>query len=521
MAISRSIVEAVRSMNPPGRFLDKNHDTGLWSDIGDRKAIEKTSQALRDGAAVLRKQLSEDLGDPDFLSVVFESDSKAKNGSNNTAATSDGSASGSSTGNSAEMKKQQQLAQQQQQSASCKPRLMKSRMAKKGHRRVKSVPQTETSASDVKKGQKKARMDQVVPHVPTPIQPKVTPKPTLRAYPSQQPTKQTSHSLHIRSCSYDETVLAATTPVVPQSKRLDRPVATNPVTPSTNRTTAKPPMTYSAPSADDDDDLMDDFCGPTNPWLIGHSRNSSSSSGAYPPFFPMSPIGRHHPQGGTATRNIPNHQHIFSCFQEPRSSGSNHSRPPMSPLHRSWSPRDFQEISPFHDVRHHERHSTGCVTTSFADGDIDIPNLDLSFDRTFDRTFSHDDRAFTMDDDMHMSSILSPRNSEELNMVTGSRLEKVRSGSISRSCTPQSSKDGMEDMDLHYSPTLDCDFTGNKNDLDDVIMKDSDAETSIDRGLSPLSFTRTEGSDATLFETLPDLLHLPIAPCGPYDKNST
>ena len=72
MAISRSIVDAVRSMKPPGRFLDKDPETGLWHDIGDRKAIEKTSQALRDGAADLRKQLSQDLGDPDFLNAVFE-----------------------------------------------------------------------------------------------------------------------------------------------------------------------------------------------------------------------------------------------------------------------------------------------------------------------------------------------------------------------------------------------------------------------------------------------------------------
>jgi hypothetical protein len=75
MSISRSIVEAVRSMSPSGRFLEKNVITNMWSDIGDRKAIEKTSQALRDGAATLRKQLSQDLGDPDFLSAVFDMDS--------------------------------------------------------------------------------------------------------------------------------------------------------------------------------------------------------------------------------------------------------------------------------------------------------------------------------------------------------------------------------------------------------------------------------------------------------------
>lgn len=52
-------------------------ETGLWNDIGNRKAIEKTSQALRDGAATLRKQLSADLGDPEFLSAVFDMESSA------------------------------------------------------------------------------------------------------------------------------------------------------------------------------------------------------------------------------------------------------------------------------------------------------------------------------------------------------------------------------------------------------------------------------------------------------------
>jgi len=73
-AISQSIVDAIRSMKPPGRFLEKNPTTGLYNDVGDQKAIEKTSQALRDGAASLRKQLSEDMRDPDFLSAVFDTD---------------------------------------------------------------------------------------------------------------------------------------------------------------------------------------------------------------------------------------------------------------------------------------------------------------------------------------------------------------------------------------------------------------------------------------------------------------
>lgn len=78
MSISRSIVQAVRSLDPPGRFLDKDQVTGLWHDIGHKKAVEKTSQALRDGAAMLRKQLSADLGNPNFLNAVFSDDNVNK-----------------------------------------------------------------------------------------------------------------------------------------------------------------------------------------------------------------------------------------------------------------------------------------------------------------------------------------------------------------------------------------------------------------------------------------------------------
>ena len=42
MAITRSIVQIVRECG--GRFLDKNPFTGRWNDVGDKKAIEKTSQ---------------------------------------------------------------------------------------------------------------------------------------------------------------------------------------------------------------------------------------------------------------------------------------------------------------------------------------------------------------------------------------------------------------------------------------------------------------------------------------------
>jgi len=46
----------------------------LWSDIGDDRAIEKTCQALRDGADEVRKELSEDLSNPKAFMNLFENE---------------------------------------------------------------------------------------------------------------------------------------------------------------------------------------------------------------------------------------------------------------------------------------------------------------------------------------------------------------------------------------------------------------------------------------------------------------
>lgn len=72
MLISRSVVNTVNTeWDPPGRFLEKQ-SSGLWSEVPIKKALEKTAQALRDGAFPLRKQLSEDFSDPSFLEAVFD-----------------------------------------------------------------------------------------------------------------------------------------------------------------------------------------------------------------------------------------------------------------------------------------------------------------------------------------------------------------------------------------------------------------------------------------------------------------
>jgi len=53
--ISRAIVNKVRQRN--GRFLKKRDETGLWYEIGDNLAREKTSQALRQRAPQFRKMM--------------------------------------------------------------------------------------------------------------------------------------------------------------------------------------------------------------------------------------------------------------------------------------------------------------------------------------------------------------------------------------------------------------------------------------------------------------------------------
>ena len=58
MLLSRSIVNAVRSQNPPGRFLQKEAKSDLWYDVGDQRAQEKTSQALREGAPDIRLKVT-------------------------------------------------------------------------------------------------------------------------------------------------------------------------------------------------------------------------------------------------------------------------------------------------------------------------------------------------------------------------------------------------------------------------------------------------------------------------------
>lgn len=57
--VAREIVDVIRNLSPSGRFLKKDtKNPGMWIEIGDRKAREKTSQALREGAPELREELN-------------------------------------------------------------------------------------------------------------------------------------------------------------------------------------------------------------------------------------------------------------------------------------------------------------------------------------------------------------------------------------------------------------------------------------------------------------------------------
>lgn len=58
--VALEIIRIWRAQVPPGRFLKLDEKTGLWHDVGDKKAREKTSQALREKAPLIRKQQEDD-----------------------------------------------------------------------------------------------------------------------------------------------------------------------------------------------------------------------------------------------------------------------------------------------------------------------------------------------------------------------------------------------------------------------------------------------------------------------------
>jgi hypothetical protein len=60
MCLSKYIVSAVRTQDPAGRFLQKDTNSDTWYDIGDERAQQKTSQALREPLRNSTSQLASD-----------------------------------------------------------------------------------------------------------------------------------------------------------------------------------------------------------------------------------------------------------------------------------------------------------------------------------------------------------------------------------------------------------------------------------------------------------------------------
>jgi hypothetical protein len=54
---AKKIIEALKSLNPPGRFLQQDLDTKLWYELDEKRAMAKTRQALREGAPDVVKQI--------------------------------------------------------------------------------------------------------------------------------------------------------------------------------------------------------------------------------------------------------------------------------------------------------------------------------------------------------------------------------------------------------------------------------------------------------------------------------
>ena len=60
MLLAQNIVNRVRiQQDPAGRFLQKDEKSGMWKEIGDVRARDKTSQALRESAPLIRKGMEE------------------------------------------------------------------------------------------------------------------------------------------------------------------------------------------------------------------------------------------------------------------------------------------------------------------------------------------------------------------------------------------------------------------------------------------------------------------------------
>ena len=77
---SQIIVDEIKSRNPSGRFLKQDAATKLWYDIGEKKALDKTRQALREGAPDIHKELVGEAPTPPSCALDNSNNNRNSNG---------------------------------------------------------------------------------------------------------------------------------------------------------------------------------------------------------------------------------------------------------------------------------------------------------------------------------------------------------------------------------------------------------------------------------------------------------
>lgn len=505
MAISRSIVDAVRSMNPPGRFLDKDPDTGLWNDIGDRKAIEKTSQALRDGAADLRKQLSEDLGDPDFLNAVFEDEMDVSTSSTHTmiSETSQGDTPMPPPAPPAPVPSKAK----DQHSRSTQ---------KKGHRRTRSNPNTLAEKKKVVAA--KRRKPELEESVPKPVLSHFhsadssvhPPSPMMNHYSSIDRAASFDYAYHHHHHQQQHYSAPHTPRSPPSHPGMHYPH-------------------YSSPAGGGPSLKCASF-DTAHTWA--HHGASSSSVGGYLP--PRSPASMPGGSGG--------HSH----HQTGVSPAPVYSRaPPVSPVRHSWSsPRGYGPSSP--PFRASWR--TSPSPYAYPPGDLSVPTLgrdtsDSSVPRVplspvrplptgtqgnsgyqppppILRASSAEDFIPPLSPGSYVKPkqekiiVAKPIKEESATMVDDDddKVDGDKDASYSPTCTLFG---GCFFMDVEDKTDVEVVLSGDDERIEVNPASNNNREDGNGKTLSPLPFLRKEVETPTSF--LETLLQLPIAPCAPQD----
>mmetsp|Transcript_24243 Transcript_24243/g.43880 ORF Transcript_24243/g.43880 Transcript_24243/m.43880 type:complete len:133 (+) Transcript_24243:756-1154(+) len=54
--IAKSILFALKSLNPPSRFLERDSETKMWHEISDKMALQKIAHRIRDTKRLMLRQ---------------------------------------------------------------------------------------------------------------------------------------------------------------------------------------------------------------------------------------------------------------------------------------------------------------------------------------------------------------------------------------------------------------------------------------------------------------------------------